>query len=90
DSAAYLMNHKKRNIQKPNITPEKARESVKIDFDIDSTRLAMIPKGSKEILCYEFKGKYKGSDFIIYINALNGKEEDILQIIKSENGTLTF
>lgn len=90
DSSAYLMNHKKRDIQTPTITPEKAREVVKIDFDIDSTRLAIIPKGNKEVLCYEFKGKYKGSDFIIYINALNGKEEDILQIIKSENGTLTF
>lgn len=90
DSSAYLMNHKKRDIQTPTITPEKAREAVKVDFDINSTRLAIIPKGNREVLCYEFKGKYKGSDFIIYINALNGKEEDILQIIKSENGTLTF
>lgn len=90
DSATYLMNHQNRNISKPKISKEKAREAVKIDFDIDSTRLAIIPKGSKETLCYEFKGKYKGSNFIIYINAINGKEEEILQIIKSENGTLTF
>lgn len=50
----------------------------------------MIPKGKREVLCYEFKGKYKDSDFIVYINAENGNEEEILQIIKDENGVLTF
>ena len=90
DASTYLMNHKKRTIAAPNITMEKARESVKIDYDIDSIRLAIIPKNGEEILCYEFKGKYKDSDFIVYINALNGKEEDVLQIIKNENGILTF
>lgn len=90
DASTYLMNHKDRSIAKPNITMDKARESVKIDFDIDSIRLALIPKGKEEVLCYEFKGKYKDSDFIVYINSLNGKEEDVLQIIKNENGILTF
>lgn len=90
DASTYLMNHQNRKIPTPEITKDKAREYVKIDFDIDSTRLALIPKGKNEVLCYEFKGKYKDSDFIIYINALNGSEEDVLQIIKNENGTLTF
>lgn len=90
DSSTYLMNHKDRNIEKPSLTKEEARKKVRVDFDINSIRLAMIPKGSKELLCYEFKGKYKDSDFIIYINAMSGKEEQILQIIKDENGTLTF
>lgn len=57
DSSAYLMNHHNRTISKPGITKEEAREKVRIDFDIDSIRLAMIPKGSKEVLTYEFKGK---------------------------------
>lgn len=90
DASTYYMNHKDRDIDNPHIDEAEARSKVKINFDIDSIRLALIPKGKNEILCYEFKGKYKDSDFIIYINALNGKEEDILQIIKDENGTLTF
>lgn len=90
DASTYYMNHKERNLGKVTLTKEEAREKVKVDFDIDSIRLAMIPTGKAESLCYEFKGKYQGSDFIIYINAANGKEEDILQIIKNENGTLTF
>lgn len=90
DASAYYMNHQEREIEPAKLTKEEAREYVKVDFDIDSVRLAIIPKGKDEKLCYEFKGKYNGSDFIIYINALDGKEENILQIIKDKNGTLTF
>ncbi|WP_352420292.1 germination protein YpeB [Proteiniborus sp.] len=90
EAAAYLHAHHNRQIPEPKLTQEEARDKVRLDFNIDSIRLAMIPKGSKEVLCYEFKGKYKESDYIVYINALDGKEEQILQIIKDENGTLTF
>lgn len=90
DASTYYMNHQDRNIEGPHIDENQARKKVKIQFDIDSVRLAVIPKGMNEILCYEFKGKYNDADFIIYINALDGREEDILQIIKNENGTLTF
>lgn len=90
EAAAYLHAHHDRDIQTPKLTQEEARGKVRLDFNIDSVRLAIIPKGSREVLCYEFKGKYKENDYIVYINALDGKEEQILQIIKDENGTLTF
>lgn len=90
DASGYYLNHHNRNIKTPEITEAEARDKVKIDFNIDSSRLALIPKGMDEVLCYEFKGKYKDADFIIYINAIDGSEEKILQIIKDENGTLTF
>lgn len=90
EAAAYLHAHHDRDIPEPELTQEEAREKVRLDYSIDSIRLAIIPKGSKEVLCYEFKGKYKEHDYIVYINAVNGKEEQILQIIEDENGTLTF
>lgn len=90
DASSYYLNHHMRNIPKVNITMEDARDKVKLDFEVNSTRLALIPKGNEEILCYEFKGKYRDGDYIVYINALDGSEEQILQIIKDENGTLTF
>lgn len=90
EAAAYLHAHHDREIPTPKLTQEEARGKVRLDFNIDSIRLAIIPKGSREVLCYEFKGKYKENDYIVYINALDGKEEQILQIIKDENGTLTF
>ena len=91
DALHYLKEHHERNIQKPTITLEQAREKVRFDFDITSTRLAIIPKGMKdEVLCYEFKGNYEGDNFIVYINANTAQEEQILRVIKDENGTLTF
>ena len=42
-----------------------------------------------EILCYEFKGKVDEREFLVYINAENGKEEDVLVITNTPNGTLT-
>ena len=37
-----------------------------------------------------FKGKVDNRDFIVYINAETGKEEDILIIINTPNGILTI
>ena len=90
DASAYYLNHQDRNIEMPTIDEAKAKSMIKTKFEIDSVRLALIPKGKEEILCYEFKGKYQDSDFIVYINSQTAQEEQILQIIKNENGTLTF
>ena len=90
DAAGYYLNHQTRKLNEVAITEDEARKVVKQDFAIDSVRLALIPKGEKETQCYEFKGKYEGADFIVYINAETGQEEQILQIIQNENGTLTF
>lgn len=90
DASTYYLNHKEKKLGKPAISQEEAREKVKVEFDINSIRLALIPKGKTEVLCYEYKGRYRDGDFIIYINAMDGTEEQILQIIHDENGTLTF
>ena len=90
DASTYYLNHQKRKLGNPAISQEEAREKVKVEFDINSIRLALIPKGKTEVLCYEYKGRYRDGDFIIYINAMDGTEEQILQIIHDENGTLTF
>ncbi|EOD01681.1 germination protein YpeB [Caldisalinibacter kiritimatiensis] len=89
DASGYLVSHYDRDIPEPKLTQEEARDNVRFNFDIENVRLTIIPKsGKREVLCYEFKGKYNGSDFIVYINALTGAEEEILKVIKDENGTL--
>jgi len=90
DSYHYLMAPKNRKNLTPKLTEAQAKAKVTQRLDIDRVKLAVIPlPGNREALCYEFKGKYKGNDFFVYINAENGNEENILQIIKNENGTLT-
>ena len=91
ETTGYLNNHTQRDIPNINITKEEAKKSLNKDLQIESEGLAIIPTEWKtEILCYEFKGKVEDREFLVYINADNGREEDILIITNTPNGTLTM
>jgi germination protein YpeB len=91
ESKGYLYNHKVRKIPAAKLTMEDARKRVNNKLNITNQRKAIIPTDFKtEKFCYEFSGKMDGRDFLIYINALTGKEEDVLMLITTENGTLTM
>ncbi len=87
----YLTAHKDRDLKEPKLSLEEARKLVNRNLEITSERLAVIPsKGGNEIQCYEFKGKFGNDNFIIYINADTGKEENILKILNTDNGTMVI
>jgi len=91
ESKGYLMSHRERDIPKPAITEAEALQRVARKENILSSGLAIIPTNyGKELFCYEFKGKVDDQDFLVYINAITGEEEDILLIINSEEGILTM
>ncbi len=91
ETTGYLNNHTVRNINDIKITEERARENLNDDLEIISSGLAVIPTEWKtEILCYEFKGKVEDKEFLVYINAENGREEDILIITNTPNGILAM
>lgn len=90
ETTGYLNNHYDRNIPTQKISIENARKQISANAQITSEGLAMIPTEWKtEKFCYEFKGKIENIDFIAYINAQTGEEEDILIITNTENGTIT-
>lgn len=90
ETSGYLNSHTERKLQEPKVSKEKARESLNKDLTIESEALAMIPTEWKtEVLCWEFEGNMAGLDFIVYVNVETGKEEDILIITNTPNGTLT-
>lgn len=92
ETSGYLNNHiEKRDISNVKISKEDAKQTLNKDLNIQSEGLAIIPtKWKTELLCYEFKGKIGEREFLIYINTENGREEDILIITKTPNGTLTM
>lgn len=91
ETTGYLNNHTIRDITKVKITKEEAKKNLNKNLNIQSEKFAVIPTEWKdEILCYEFKGKVEEREFLIYINAENGREEDILIITNTPNGTLTM
>ena len=90
ETSGYLNSHTKRDIKEPKVTVEEAKKSLNKDLTIESEELAVIPTEWKtEVLCWEFEGNVEGLDFIVYVNAETGEEEDILIITNTPNGTLT-
>ena len=91
ETTGYLNNHTKRDTSKIKISKESAKKTLNKDLQISSEGMAIIPtEFETEILCYEFKGKVDDKEFLVYVNAENGREEDILIITNTPNGTLTM
>ncbi len=80
-----------RNLPTPRVTPEQALAAVNPKLEVTRTKLAVIPTDSlREVLCYEFKGNFDDRNFLVYINAQNGREERILLLLETEDGILTM
>ena len=91
ETNGYIMNHKHRDFESIELTEEQAKSYINKHLSVDSTSIALIPKDNKkEVLCYEFKGNHNDRNFLIYINAKTGAEEEILMLIESEEGILTI
>ena len=90
ETTGYLNSHYERNLNKIKVSKEEARKFINKDLSIMSEGLAMIPtEFQTELLCWEFKGKVEDREFLVYINVETGKEEDVLVILDTPNGTLT-
>ena len=90
ETTGYLNCHYERKIPTAKVSIEEAKNNLSNKIEIKSEGLAIIPtEWNTEIFCYEFKGKVDDIDFIAYINAETGEEEDILIITNTPNGTLT-
>ncbi len=91
EANGYLYSHVEREIPEQKITEEEARRVVGDKMEVLSVGKALIPTEFKtEIFTYEFKGKFKDQDFLMYVNADTGKIEDVLIIIDTPNGILTM
>ena len=91
ETTGYLNSHYERDLKAPKISKEEAKTSLNKNLNIQSEGLAVIPtEYQTEIFCWEFKGNIEGTEFLVYINAENGNEENILVIKNTPNGTLTM
>lgn len=91
ETTGYLNSHYERNLPQVKITKEQAKQNLNQNLDIKSESLAMIPtQFQTELFCWELKGTIDGNEFLVYINAETGREEDILVIRDTPDGTLTM
>ena len=91
ETTGYLNSHEERTLPKVKITKEEAEKTINKNLEITATSLAVIPtEFQTELLCWEFKGSVDNTEFLVYINAETGREEDILVIQNTPEGTLTM
>ena len=90
ETSNYLNCHYERKIPEAKISEEEILSKINEQVEVNSKHLAIIPtKWSTEIFCYEIQGKVDNIDFLAYFNAETGREEDILIITNTPNGTVT-
>lgn len=91
DANNYLMSHKTRDIPAPTLTKEDAQAKLNSAITVTGTKLALIPLATnEEKLCWEFTGMVGENEYIVYINAVTGVEEDILMIQDTNEGKLVM
>ncbi|MCK9267868.1 MAG: germination protein YpeB [Alkaliphilus sp.] len=91
EAQGYLTNHHERNIEKPKISEEEARERLSSGVKEEDVKLAIIPiAGEKEILTYEFKVKFGEDRYLIYIDANTGHQRKVLLMVNQKDGTLVI
>ncbi len=86
DAYGYIANHKKRQYPTDYITVESAKEVLNDEVVVNRHFMAVVPKGNKEVFCYEFHCTSGGDDYLIYIDAQNKKEVEILKIVDGQMG----
>ena len=82
----YWQNHTARGALLPVLSKEEAQAEVGSRLKVDSARLCLIPTDSGEKLCYEFRGVYMGHTYLSYIDALTGRQEQLLKVVEGETG----
>ena len=89
DAVNYRFHHRERDFSDPILTEADALSSVSDALTVEKVSLALIPKSNtREVLCYECKCTKGEAFFIVYINAQSGAEEEIFEVINSDEGDL--
>lgn len=87
----YVMYHQPRELPAPALSAAEAARSLNPDFVVRSSRLVLIPTaGGGEALAWEIRGERIGNEYLVYVNAEDGRREKILQVVETAEGTLTI
>ena len=91
DARGYITNHVARDLPEPKTTAAQAKAKLREGLSAQRERLAVIPTdGGGEKYCREILCKAPdGTEVIEYFNADSLLEEDILILLREDNGVLT-
>ena len=91
ESNGYLFNHKDRTVPNPVLSKEMVSANLNSNLQVEQINMACIPRDNgTECWCYEIKAKSNEKTFLIYVNTITGREEEILLYVEDANGSLTI
>lgn len=89
DATPYFTNHVSRTLAKPSLSLTDGVGRVPSDFEIISSRVVLSPLDyNREVVCIEVQAEKEGQTYYFYINASTGEMENVLKVIKTDNGNL--
>ena len=80
DATKYVRNHKDRSEPSVQISEKQARESLHKDVNVDSARLCVVQTARGERVAYEFLCSYGEERYLIYTDAVDGREIAIVNL----------
>lgn len=86
EGLAYCLNHTERSAGSAQISKSAAKSKLNSEFNVEGSRLTVIPVDGDEVLAYEFYGNYGENDYYIYIDAKTGDEVQVLTVIGTAQG----
>lgn len=89
EATGYYTNHTQRSFASRVISKQEAQKFVPNKYTVKEVRLALIPlEYNQEIFCWEISATMGGDEYYFYYNVENGQEENILKVLKTNNGNL--
>lgn len=91
DAKPFLLSHRSRKTEKDVLAEKDVRKMLSQELTVIKSRMAFIPlETGKEVLCYEFRCKdSEDKELLVYLDAYNAKQRDILLLLYSDGGVLT-
>lgn len=86
EAFSYCANHRERTFPHILMDRDAVPSCVSPKLSVEHIRLALIPDGSSERLCYEVSAEYRGLDYFVYIDAVTGAQADIMRVVDSHQG----
>ncbi len=86
EGLAYCLNHTERTAGEATVSKSDAKAKLNSNFEVEGSRLTVLPVAGDEILAYEFFGTYGENDYYIYIDAKTGEEVQVLTVIGTAQG----
>lgn len=88
DAISYWTNHTGRTLDLSGISKQEAEQKIDNSFEIKNQRVVLSPLDfNREAVCWEFECERDGATYYIYINHKTGKEENILKVVETEDGS---